>query len=60
LIPCSERISLFTTAFRPVLESTQHPIEWALVLKWPKHEADHSNPSNGGAIPPLPPHIFRV
>jgi hypothetical protein len=58
-----EEISLFSTASRPGLGSTQPPIQWlpgALSpgMKRPEHEADHSTPSsaevkNDGDIPPL-------
>jgi hypothetical protein len=57
------KISLFSIASRPALESTQPPIQWVpgaipTELKRLGLEADHSPPSsaevkNGGSIPPL-------
>jgi hypothetical protein len=34
------------TSSRPVLGSTQHPIQWVLGVKLPGHEAHHSLPNN--------------
>jgi hypothetical protein len=53
------QIFLFSTAFRPALGLTQHPIQCAPGVKRPGCEAAHSSPSsteikNGGAIPPFP------
>jgi hypothetical protein len=57
-------IFLLTTASRPALGPTQHPIQWvpgalSLGVRRPRREADHSPPSRPrsrmtGAIPPLP------
>jgi hypothetical protein len=53
------QISRLSTSFRPVLGSTQPPIQYVPGLKLQGREADHSPPSsaevnNCGAIPPLP------
>jgi hypothetical protein len=53
-----QEIFLFITASRPVLGSTQPPIQWVPVINRPGCEADHSPPSsaevkNGGVMPPL-------
>jgi hypothetical protein len=45
------RAPLFSTASRPALRSTQHPIQWVPVVlspevKWPGREADHPRPSS--------------
>jgi hypothetical protein len=51
-------IFLFSTAFRPAMEPTQHQIQWSLRIKRPGNEADHAFVSSaevnsGQAIPPL-------
>jgi hypothetical protein len=45
-----QEISLYSTASRPDLGSTQSPIQWvhvvlSLGVDWPGREADHSLPS---------------
>jgi hypothetical protein len=55
----SEMFFLFSTASRPSLEPTQHPIQWVLGGKRPGREADHLPPSsadvkNFADIPLLP------
>jgi hypothetical protein len=63
-------LSLFPTASRPAMGSTQPPLQWrtgALSpgVKWPGRESDHSPPpsaevDNGAATAPLADHSGRV
>jgi hypothetical protein len=52
-------VTVFATASRPALGSTQPSIQLVLGVRWPEREAGHSPPSSAevkmrGAIPPLP------
>jgi hypothetical protein len=58
-------ISLFTTAYRTTLGSTQPPLQCILGVKWPGCEADHSPPSsaevkNAWSCTSTPQYVFMV
>jgi hypothetical protein len=65
-----QEIFLFSVEIRSFLGPTQSPIQWvpgalSPEVEWDVREADRSPPSvaklkNGGAIPPLPIHIYGV
>jgi hypothetical protein len=65
-IPGKGKTFLFSTTSRPALGPSQSTVQWvpgALSLRVQRSESEahhHSEVTNGGAIPPLPPDVFMT